>query len=264
MPAVGRTCRWVTSSPYAQSKIASEKVARRLQDAGRPVVTIYPGAVYGSHDPYRGEQSEMLRWILLGRFPLWPQGGLHVVDVRDTAAVIQAVLRPGGGPRRYVVPGHYLQGDVLYRTLAATTGRRLPHLIVPGVVIGLATRLISAVQRRLPDRWRYPADREGAEIIRRSTRFDDSAARKELGVEPRPFTQTITDMVRWLVESGRVPARYAGKLGRTRAQYGIAPWRSTHHALADPIAGCAGIGQTAPTPVPPGPLLRSMIPIFIR
>ena len=49
---------------------------------------------------------------------------------------------------------------------------------------------------RLPDRWRYPADREGVEIMRRSTRFDDSAARKELRVEPRSFAETITDMVR--------------------------------------------------------------------
>jgi len=32
-------------------------------------------------------------------------------------------------------------------------------------------------------------------------------------VEPTSFAETITDMVRWLVESGRVPARYAGKLG---------------------------------------------------
>ncbi len=199
--------------PYAQSKIASEKVARRLQEAGAPVVTIYPGAVYGPHDPYRGDQSETLRWVLLGRFPLWPQGGMHVVDVRDTAAVIQAVLRPGRGPRRYVVAGHHMEGDMLFATLAATTGRRLPHLLVPGAVLSPTTRLIGAVQRRLPDRWRYPADREGVEIMRRNTRLDDSAARKELGVEPTSFTQTITDMVRWLVESGRVPARYAGKLG---------------------------------------------------
>jgi uncharacterized protein YbjT (DUF2867 family) len=37
--------------PYTQSKIASERVARRLQDAGTPVVTIYPGAVYGPRRP---------------------------------------------------------------------------------------------------------------------------------------------------------------------------------------------------------------------
>jgi nucleoside-diphosphate-sugar epimerase len=40
--------------PYAQSKIASEKLARRLQVAGAPVVTLYPGAASGPNDPYRG------------------------------------------------------------------------------------------------------------------------------------------------------------------------------------------------------------------
>src|SRR6266498_6042566 len=93
---------------------------------------------------------------------------------------------------------------LLFATLAVTTGRRFPHLVVPGAVLSPTTRLIGAVQRRLPDRWHYPADREGVEIMRRSTRFDDSAARKEVGVEPRSFAETITDMVRWLVESGRV------------------------------------------------------------
>jgi dihydroflavonol-4-reductase len=199
--------------PYAQSKIASEKVARQLQDAGAPVVIIYPGAVFGPHDPYRGEQSERLRWILLGRFPLWPRGGVHVVDVRDVAAVIAAVLSPGRGPHRYIVPGHHMDGNQLFAAVADVAGRRFPHLILPGPVLGPSTRPIGAVNGWLPERWHYPADREGVEIVRRDTRFDDSAARTELGVEPTPFRETIADMVRWLVESGRVPPRRAPRLG---------------------------------------------------
>jgi len=51
-------------------------------------------------DPDRGDQRERLRWLLLGRFPLWPRGGMHVVDVRDVAAVVAAALRTGRGLRR--------------------------------------------------------------------------------------------------------------------------------------------------------------------
>jgi nucleoside-diphosphate-sugar epimerase len=82
-------------------------------------------------------------------------------------------------------------------------------VVLPGPVIGPSVHLIESVQRRLPQRWHYPADREGVEIIRRDTRFDDSAARTDLGIQPRPFPQTIADTLRWLVESGRVPARRA-------------------------------------------------------
>ena len=99
--------------PYAQSKIASEKVARGLQDAGAPVVTIYPGAVYGPNDPYRGAQSEQLRWMLLDRFPTFPRGAQHVVDVRDVATLIAAVLRRPDGPHRYIVPGRHVDGGEL-------------------------------------------------------------------------------------------------------------------------------------------------------
>jgi len=188
--------------PYAQSKIASEKVARGLQDAGAPVVTIYPGAVYGPNDPYRGAQSEQLRWMLLDRFPTFPRGAQHVVDVRDVATLIAAVLRRPDGPHRYIVPGRHVDGGELtgrggHSGRRATSPARCPHRML---------------QRRLPQRWHYPADREGVEIVRRDTRFADSAARTEFGIDPRPFRQTIADTVRWLVESGRVPARRGPRL----------------------------------------------------
>jgi dihydroflavonol-4-reductase len=198
--------------PYTQSKIASERVARQLQDAGAPVVTIYPGAVYGPDDPYRGAQSEQVRWITLGLFPTFPRGGQHVVDVRDLATLIAAVVQRPGEPSRYIVPGHHMDGHELYSAVSDAAGRFLPHLILPAAVIVPTVRLIDVVQRRLPQRWHYPADREGLAIVRRDTRFDDSATRREFGLDPVPFRQTIADTVRWLVESGRVPARRAPRL----------------------------------------------------
>lgn len=193
--------------PYAQSKIAAEVVARRHQDGGAPVVTIYPGSVYGPHDPYRGDQSERLRWILLNRFPLWIKGGMHVTDVRDVATLIAAVVEPGLGARRYVVPGHHVTGDQLYGAFARHTGRRYPHLDLPGVLIGPSARVIDAVQRHLPAKWHYPADREGVEIVRRDTHFDDSPARTAFALTPIPFDQTIADTITWLTTTGRAPTR---------------------------------------------------------
>lgn len=198
-------------SPYSRSKIASELVARRLQGRGAPVVSIYPGGVFGPHDPYRGVNSEILRWILRGLFPMFTAGSTHTVDVRTVADTVLAVLEPGRGSRRYVVPGVRLDAELLYGTLRRVTGRRLPYVVLPSRLAVPLTRLTSALQRPMPARWHYPADVEGAEIATRDTRFDDTPARTELGVVPVPFEESLRDTTRWLVECGRLAPRYAGK-----------------------------------------------------
>ena len=109
------------------------------------------------------------------------------VDVRDTAAVVEACLQPDRGPRRYVVPGHHMTGDDLYQIVGATIGRRRPHVSLPTRLVPVLTAPIDALHRLLPTRWRYPADREGAEIGARNTWFDTSAAEQELGVHARPL-----------------------------------------------------------------------------
>jgi hypothetical protein len=111
-------------------------------------------------------------------------------------------------------------GRELYAAAAEAAGRRRPHIVLPGPVIAPSVWLLDAAQRRLPQRWHYPADREGVEVLRRDTRFDDSAARRGLAIVPVPFCQTMADTVRWLVESGRLPARCAPRLRAEQETFG--------------------------------------------
>ena len=199
--------------PYSRSKIASEEVARHLQTQGAPVVTVYPGAVYGPLDPHYGEQTRRLAWLARGLFPLWPRGGMHVCDVRDTAALVAATLETGQGPRRYVVPGSFVTGKDLYGSVSAALGHRRPFLSMPPWMATGSTRSIDALQSHLPDRWRYPADREGAEIAVRNTAFDTSPAETEMGVRSRPFAESVRDTLTWMVEAGHLEEKYRPRAG---------------------------------------------------
>ena len=199
--------------PYSKSKVESEKFARGLQDQGAPVVTVYPGGVYGPDDPYNGEQTERVKWILRGALGMFPKGGTHSVDVRDVAAVIAAAMEPGKGARRLVVPGTHVDGDVLFDAVNTVTGRHLPHVNVAAGIVRPAVKAISAIQSRLPGSCDYPADLEAVELSTRDTKFADLFD-ETLGVTARPFTQTIADQITWMARTGRIPARHAGKLGR--------------------------------------------------
>jgi nucleoside-diphosphate-sugar epimerase len=195
--------------PYCQSKIASEAVARELQAAGAPVTCVYPGGVYGPHDPYSGEQTMRLSWVARGRMPVWIEGGSHAVDVRDTADVVAAVVAGRGrAPHRYLVPGHHLTGDLLFGAVERVIGRRRRHIEAPAPLARATGRVVDSVQRHLPERWRYPADAEGIEINLRDGRFDSSPAEQDLGVTARPWDEIVRDTIAWMVDTGHLPAKY--------------------------------------------------------
>jgi dihydroflavonol-4-reductase len=193
---------------YSKSKVLSEVEARKLQDEGKPVVTVYPGAIYGPGDPYVGSNTERFFWVVRGWFPLWSKGGVLASDVRDTADVVAAVMEKGRGPRRFVVPGIHMTGDDLYAAVGKAIGRKRPHIDLPAKVGLWTSKLVDVVQARLPERLHYPADSEGAEMAVRDTELDDTPAREELGITPIPFEQSIRDEIAWAVEAGHLPARY--------------------------------------------------------
>src|SRR5262245_25904798 len=104
--------------PYSRSKADSELVARRYQAQGAPVVSVLPAGAWGPHDPHFGGGVTLATNVLKKRYPIVMQGGSHIADVRDVAAVLAAVMAPGRGPSSYLIAGHYISLPDLIRTLA--------------------------------------------------------------------------------------------------------------------------------------------------
>jgi nucleoside-diphosphate-sugar epimerase len=196
--------------PYCRSKADAELVARRLQAAGAPVVSVMPAAVWGPHDPHLGEGVTLATNVLRGRYPIIMPGGMHIVDVRDVAAVLAAVMQPGRGPRSYLVAGHYVPMSEIIRTLGDLSGRRLRFVILPAWFLAAFGRVADLAQRRL--RARLPWSAESIWIVNCDARCDDSKTRDEFQLQPRPLRETFVDTVQWLVEMGHLTPREAGRL----------------------------------------------------
>lgn len=111
---------------YPRSKAQSELVARRYQSAGAAVVTTYPGAVAGPHDPYFGDTAFTLSMILRNRVPFALPGRWTVAEVGYVAGAHAAMLEPGRGPRRYLLGGHNTTWNDLHASLRTSpdTGSR--------------------------------------------------------------------------------------------------------------------------------------------
>lgn len=196
--------------PYCRSKADAELVARKFQALGAPVVSVMPSAVWGPHDPHLGEGATLATNVLRNRYPVVMPGGMHIADVRDVAAVLAAVMQPGRGPRSYMVTGQYVTMPDILRTLGQLSGRRLRFVILPAWALAAFGQMADLVQRRL--RTRLPWSGESIWIMNCDARCDDSKTWEEFQLEPRPLRETFVDTVQWLVETGHLSRRQAGRV----------------------------------------------------
>jgi nucleoside-diphosphate-sugar epimerase len=196
---------------YVRSKADSERVARRFQDEGAPVVITYPGAVWGPYDPHWGDGPQLVAGILKRHFPMVSPGGFPIVDVRDVAAAHRAIMESPGAADRFMVTGHRMAFAATITMIAERTGRSIPFVTVPAWCLAPAAYLADIVQPILPVR--IPISLEGFRLLAWDARPDDSRTRDRLNIRYRDPEVTCDDMIRWMVESGGMPASLAGRLG---------------------------------------------------
>jgi dihydroflavonol-4-reductase len=169
-----------------------------------------PAAVWGPHDPHMGEGATLAANVLKKRYPIVMRGGMQIADVRDVAAVLAAVIEPGRGPRSHMVAGQYISLPDLIRELADLSGRRLRFVTFPRWFLAAFGRAADVAQRRLNTP--LPWQGEAIWVMNCAARCDDSTTRDEFGLEPRPLSETFADTARWLLETGHITPRDAGRL----------------------------------------------------
>lgn len=182
-------------SAYARTKAYADRVARRLQDTGAPVVVTYPSSVVGPafHTaPGVTEQG----WAPIVRYRVAPRltGGMQMVDVRDVAAVHEALMRPGRGPRRYVCGGVLLSFNEMIAALQTGIGQQIRRIPVhPAVFRGLG-RAADVLGRFVPlgDGLSY----EAAWLLTAATPTDDSRTLEDLEVIWRSPVDAIAESFR--------------------------------------------------------------------
>ncbi len=195
---------------YARSKAEAERIARRHQDAGAPIVSVYPGSVWGPYDPTLADGIKVIMmFVKLGIIPVAP-GGIPIVDVRDLAALLLATMEPGRGPRRYMAGGSFLNNAELTDALNELTGRSLRKLYLSGALFrGIG--LLGDIMRRSIG-FDIGLTYEATVTLTRGVPCDDSRAFEDFGIRFRPVTETLRDTLRWMHAEGILSRRQAGDL----------------------------------------------------
>jgi dihydroflavonol-4-reductase len=189
--------------PYDRSKAAAEQEIRRGVELGLDAIIINPTAIVGPNDYQPSHFGEVLLLLANGKLPALVTGGFNWVDVRDVVnGAISAEERAPKGAS-YILSGHWVSMREVASTVAELTGVPAPRLECPLWLARLAVPIMTTI-----DRWsdRRPLYTSASIItLQQSNRhIVHDKATHDLDYHPRPFKETIVDILRWFEATGQL------------------------------------------------------------
>jgi farnesol dehydrogenase len=166
-------------------------VARRAASDGVPVVTVYPGVIYGPGPATEGNLvGRLMRDQLNGKLPgvIGPERLWSFAFVDDVADAHVAALTAARVSREYAIGGVNAPQRAIYEFVQQRRGRRIPPRLPRAVAYAGATvlELYSAVARRPP-----LLTRGIVEIFSHDWSLDSTAAQTDLGLRITPLNDGL-------------------------------------------------------------------------
>ena len=181
----------LTANHYQRTKVAARDVARRAAKEGVPVVTLYPGVVYGPGPATEGNLvGRLMRDHLAGKLPgtIGPERLWSFSFVDDVADAHVAALTRADVAREYAVGGVNAPQQAIYEFLRDTRQRPLPRRL-PGALAyaaAIAQEIFSTATRRPP-----LLTRGVVEIFSHDWSLDSTHAQADLALKTTPLADGL-------------------------------------------------------------------------
>jgi len=212
--------------PYAMTKAFVEQECWRAVAAGQDVVIATSCALLGPNDFFPSRMGAVLRDFGNGKMRAYIPGGFDFVAARDICEGHVLAMEKGKRGEKYIFSSRFMEVDDLMAIMSRVTGRPLPPLRLPPLVMtGIAhvssfvlTRFFPSVPLRFtPFAVRY---------LQMRRRADTSKAQRDLGFRPTPIEDALQEAYDDFVARGEIknpvaPARRPPPV-RSRATNGHA------------------------------------------
>jgi len=181
----------LTANHYQRTKVAARDLARRAAADGLPLVTLYPGVIYGPGPATEGNLvARLMRDHLNGRLPgaVGPERIWSFAFADDVADAHVAALTIREPVREYIVGGVNAPQQAIFEFLRDRRQRPLPRRIPYAIAsaAGAAQELVSAITNRPP-----LITRGAVEIFRHDWPLKSDDAARDLGLRVTPLADGL-------------------------------------------------------------------------
>jgi nucleoside-diphosphate-sugar epimerase len=192
--------------PYAFTKAFVEQECWTAAAAGQDVVVATSCALLGPHDYFPSRMGAVLRDFGNGKMRAYLPGGFDFVAAKDICEGHVLAMEKGRSGQKYIFSTRFLEVDELMGIMSNVTGRPLPPLRLPPVVMSgiahVSTFFLTRFFPKVPLRFTPFAVR----YLQMRRRADTSKAQRELGFQPTSIEDAVQDAYDDFVARGEIPA----------------------------------------------------------
>lgn len=188
---------------YSQSKaMASQVVLDACHNKGLHACIVHPSGIMGPGDYARGELTQTLARIAKGELRIGLDCDFNLCDVRDLADGIIKAAQRGRDSECYILANKPVTfKEFSDMAIGAMGGRRI-RIFLPIPVVMFAVKILERLAKitgKKPILTTFYLVN-----VARNNCFDPTKAQTELGYHTRPYSETVTDHIRWMQTEGIV------------------------------------------------------------
>lgn len=190
------------SLPYPRSKMQSQRLVEQAVASGLDAVILIPSAILGPHDYKLSAGNSYILQLARGEIPGLVNGGYDWVDARDVAAAAvraEQVAHPGA---TYILSNQWSSLRAIAKMVEAAGGARSPRFTFPVRIAYLGIGPLHFWASLQGRQSLYTRQSLEAALTSNHHILHDRAT-ADLGYQPRPLAETVTETVNWLGEIGR-------------------------------------------------------------
>jgi dihydroflavonol-4-reductase len=186
--------------PYNYSKAKGEKIVLKAMAQGLDAVIINPTGILGPYDYKPSHFGATILSIAKGRFPFLVNAGLNWVDSRDVAEGMIRACELAKAGSKYLLGGHWVTLKDIAQKVTKITGAPVPRVMLPMWIAKAGAPPMSLFYRITGKRPLFTPI--SIKELESNANISYEKASSELGYEPRPIEQTITDTIEWFRSHG--------------------------------------------------------------
>lgn len=195
---IDETCQYqpeFSRGGYDRTKAQASLEVLEGVKKGLDAVIVCPSGIIGPCDYNISQMGQMILNYMNGDMKAYIDGAYDFVDVRDVAQGLILACQKGVSGESYILSGEKITVQELMFTLENVTKISRPWLKIPRWIVTAAGKITPLYYRNRKTKPLFTS--YSVEVLASNCDINNSKARRELGYNPRPLSESIKDSVNW-------------------------------------------------------------------